>query len=82
MMEFLLTLFRLEERARAYFVTTLLNVVAAIGLTVVLVVGQGEGARGILIGSYASGAVFVARPLLRPPPPALALDRQRRCCGG
>jgi O-antigen/teichoic acid export membrane protein len=59
MMEFLLTLFRLEERARAYFVTTVLNVVAAIGLTVVLVVGEGEGARGILIGSYASGAVFV-----------------------
>ena len=59
MMEFLLTLFRLEERARAYFVTTILNVLAAIGLTVVLVVGQGEGARGLLIGSYASGAVFV-----------------------
>jgi O-antigen/teichoic acid export membrane protein len=59
LMEFLLTLFRLEERARAYFVTTILNVVAAIGLTVVLVVGNGEGARGILIGSYASGGVFV-----------------------
>ncbi len=59
MMEFLLTLFRLEERARAYFVTTILNVLAAIGLTVILVVGNGEGARGILIGSYASGAVFV-----------------------
>jgi O-antigen/teichoic acid export membrane protein len=59
MMEFLLTLFRLEERARAYFVTTLLNVLAAIGLTVVLVVGNGEGARGLLIGSYASGAAFV-----------------------
>ncbi len=59
MMEFLLTLFRLEERARAYFVTTVLNVFAAIGLTVVLVVGEGEGARGLLIGSYASGAVFV-----------------------
>jgi O-antigen/teichoic acid export membrane protein len=58
MMEFLLTLFRLEERARAFFVTTILNVVAAIGLTVVLVVGEGEGARGILIGSYASGAAF------------------------
>jgi O-antigen/teichoic acid export membrane protein len=57
--EFLLTLFRLEERARAYFVTTILNVLAAIGLTVVLVVGQGEGARGLLIGSYASGAAFV-----------------------
>jgi len=57
MVEYLLTLFRLEERARAYFVTTLLNVIAAIGLTVVLVVGRGEGARGLLLGSYVSGAV-------------------------
>ncbi|HEU4945032.1 MAG TPA: oligosaccharide flippase family protein [Solirubrobacterales bacterium] len=60
MIEYLLTLFRLEERARAFFVTTILNVLAAIGLTVVLVVGFEEGARGLLIGSYASGAVFVA----------------------
>jgi O-antigen/teichoic acid export membrane protein len=60
MFEFLLTLFRLEERARAFFVTTILNVLATIGLTVVLVVGLGEGARGLLVGSYASGAVFVA----------------------
>jgi O-antigen/teichoic acid export membrane protein len=59
MFEFLLTLYRLEERARAYFVTTMLSVLAAIGLTVVLVVGQGEGARGLLLGSYASGAAFV-----------------------
>lgn len=59
MWEFMLTLFRLEERARAYFVTTLLNVLAAIGLTVVLVVGFEDGARGLLIGSYASGAAFV-----------------------
>ena len=57
MVEYLLTLFRLEERARAFFVTTILNVFAAIGLTVVLVVGAGEGARGLLIGSYGSGAV-------------------------
>jgi O-antigen/teichoic acid export membrane protein len=57
MVEYLLTLFRLEERARAYFVTTILSVLAAIGLTVVLVVGQDEGARGLLLGSYASGAV-------------------------
>jgi len=60
MWEFLLTLFRLEERARAYFVTTLLNVLAAIALTVVLVVGLDEGARGLLLGSYATGAAFVA----------------------
>jgi O-antigen/teichoic acid export membrane protein len=59
MFEYLLTLFRLEERARAYFTTTILSVLATIGLTVVLVVGQGEGARGLLLGSYASGAAFV-----------------------
>jgi O-antigen/teichoic acid export membrane protein len=59
MFEYLLTLFRLEERARAYFTTTMLSVVTAIGLTVVLVVVAGEGARGLLLGSYASGAAFV-----------------------
>jgi O-antigen/teichoic acid export membrane protein len=60
MFEYMLTLFRLEERARAFFVTTVLNVVATIGLTIVLVVGAGEGARGLLIGSYAAGAATVA----------------------
>ena len=59
MFEYMLTLFRLEERARAYFLTTLANVLAAIALTVVLVVGAGEGARGLLLGSYATGAVTV-----------------------
>jgi O-antigen/teichoic acid export membrane protein len=59
MWEYMLTLFRLEERARAYFATTILNVLAAIALTVVLVVGLEEGARGLLIGSYASGGAFV-----------------------
>ncbi|MGV1050005.1 MAG: lipopolysaccharide biosynthesis protein [Solirubrobacterales bacterium] len=59
MFEFMLTLFRLEERARAYFVTTILNVLATIALTVVLVVGAGAGARGLLVGSYASGAATV-----------------------
>jgi O-antigen/teichoic acid export membrane protein len=58
--EYLLTLFRLEERAKAFFITTILSVFGAIGLTVVLVVGMEEGARGLLIGSYASGAVIVA----------------------
>jgi O-antigen/teichoic acid export membrane protein len=59
MYEFLLTLFRLEERARAFFVTTIFNVLASIALTVVLVVGLDEGARGLLLGSYATGAAFV-----------------------
>jgi O-antigen/teichoic acid export membrane protein len=57
--EYLLTLFRLEERARAFFVVTIANVLAAIALTVVLVVGADEGARGLLLGSYLSGAAFV-----------------------
>ena len=59
MFEFMLTLFRLEERARAYFVTTILNVLATIAVTIVLVVGADEGARGLLLGSYATGAAFV-----------------------
>ena len=56
--EYLFTLFRLEERARAFFVDDA-NVLAAIALTVALVVGAEEGARGLLLGSYASGAAFV-----------------------
>ncbi|HXV06016.1 MAG TPA: oligosaccharide flippase family protein, partial [Solirubrobacterales bacterium] len=59
MFEYMLTLFRLEERARAFFLTTILNVLATIALTVALVVGAGEGARGLLLGSYAAGAAFV-----------------------
>jgi O-antigen/teichoic acid export membrane protein len=59
MYEYLLTLFRLEERARAFFVTTTISVLAAIALTVALVVGAGEGARGLLLGSYVSGAACV-----------------------
>jgi len=57
--EYLLTLFRLDERARAYFLTTIANVLGTIALTVVLVVGVGDGARGLLLGSYLTGAVFV-----------------------
>jgi O-antigen/teichoic acid export membrane protein len=57
--EYLLTIFRLEERARAFFAVTIANVLVAIALTVALVVGADEGARGLLLGSYASGAAFV-----------------------
>ena len=59
MFEFLLTLFRLEERARAFFLTTIANVLVTIAVTIVLVVVADEGARGLLLGSYATGAVFV-----------------------
>jgi O-antigen/teichoic acid export membrane protein len=59
MFEYLLTLYRLDERTRAYFITTITNVLATIALTVVLVVGVGDGARGLLLGSYLVGAAFV-----------------------
>ena len=77
MWEYMLTLFRLEERARAFFVTTILNVIAAIALTVVLVVGLDEGARGLLLGSYATGAAFVVAPDRPAVAPPLAADRPR-----
>ena len=81
MYEYLLTLFRLEERARAYFATTIVNVLAAIALTVVLVVGGDEGARGLLLGSYASGAAFVLG-LICVQRRRLSLASTAPCCGG
>lgn len=57
--EYLVSLFRLDERAKAYFAFTIAHVLVAIPLTVLLVVVGGEGARGLLIGSYASGIPFV-----------------------
>ena len=58
--EYLVTLFRLDERAKAYFVFSFAHVLAAIPLTLILIAGFDEGARGLLLGSYASGIPFVA----------------------
>ncbi len=60
MFEFLLALFRLDERARAFFYFTVTNVLVTIPVTVWLVVVEEEGARGLLLGQYATGAVFLA----------------------
>ncbi len=57
--EYLVSLFRLDERARMYFTFSIAHVLVAIPLTVLLVVVEREGARGLLIGSYASGIPFV-----------------------
>jgi O-antigen/teichoic acid export membrane protein len=59
MFEYLLSIFRLEERARAYFVTTVANVLVTIPITVMLIVIADEGARGLLLGTYGAGALFV-----------------------
>jgi O-antigen/teichoic acid export membrane protein len=64
MFEFLLTLFRLDERAKAFLVFTVSNVLVTIPATVWLVVFQHQGARGLLLGQYATGAVFLAGLLI------------------
>jgi O-antigen/teichoic acid export membrane protein len=59
MFEFLTALFRLDERAKAYFAFTVANVLVTIPVTVWLVVGEHKGASGLLIGQYATGAIFL-----------------------
>ena len=58
--EYALTLLRVDERARAYFWLTVLNVVATIPVTVYLVVVADDGAAGILWGTFGTGAAFLA----------------------
>ena len=60
MYEFLTALFRIDERAKAYFGFTVANVLVTIPVTVWLVVGEGQGASGLLWGQYGTGAVFLA----------------------
>jgi O-antigen/teichoic acid export membrane protein len=57
--EYALTLFRLDERARAYFGITVANVLVTIPFTVWLIVVQGERADGILLGTFGTGAAFL-----------------------
>ena len=59
MFEFLLALYRIDERAKAFFTLTVANVLVTIPVTVWLVVGEGDGARGLLLGQYATGAAFL-----------------------
>lgn len=63
--EYVLTLLRLDERARAYFAITVLNVVVTIPVTVWLVVVEEQGADGILLGTFGTGALFLAWRLWR-----------------
>jgi O-antigen/teichoic acid export membrane protein len=58
-LELAYALLRVEERARAYALTTLANVLLTIGLTVWLVVGRDEQARGLLLGNYAASTVVL-----------------------
>jgi O-antigen/teichoic acid export membrane protein len=60
-------LLRAEERRRTYLRASLANVLATVGLTVLLVVVLERGAVGYLLGNYvASAAVLVALWVARP----------------
>jgi O-antigen/teichoic acid export membrane protein len=55
--EFLLALFRVDERARAYLVFTVANVLVTIPATVWLVVIEERGAEGLLLGQYVTATI-------------------------
>jgi O-antigen/teichoic acid export membrane protein len=57
--EYLLTLLRIDERAKTYFIFTFVHVLVAIPLTLVLILGADMEASALLLGSYASGIPFV-----------------------
>ena len=52
-------LLRVEERRRAYLTASLCNVVLSVALTVTLVVGLDQGARGYLAGNYVASLVVL-----------------------
>jgi O-antigen/teichoic acid export membrane protein len=58
-LEIAYALLRVDERRRAYVVASLCNVVLSVGLTVTLVVGLHQGARGYLAGNYIASAVIL-----------------------
>ncbi|HEY1519276.1 MAG TPA: oligosaccharide flippase family protein, partial [Solirubrobacteraceae bacterium] len=84
-LELAYALLRVEERARAFVCASLTNVTLTIGITVWLVVGEGDGARGLLLGNYAGSAIVLVGlwwtmrgRLLRPPPGTVKAEPLRR----
>jgi O-antigen/teichoic acid export membrane protein len=67
-------LLRVDERLRLYATASLSNVLLTVAASVVLVVGLGDGARGLLLGNYGASTVvllalwFKLRHRLRPGP--------------
>jgi O-antigen/teichoic acid export membrane protein len=52
-------LLRVDERVRAYAIASLINVGLTIAASVVLVVGLGKGANGLLLGNYGASTVVL-----------------------
>ena len=53
-------LLRVDERVRAYAVASMINVGMTIAASVVLVVGLGQGARGLLLANYGASTIVLA----------------------
>ncbi|MEA2157318.1 MAG: hypothetical protein QOE11_3458 [Solirubrobacteraceae bacterium] len=58
-LEIAYALLRVEELRRTYLAASLCNVVLSVALTVTLVVGLDQGARGYLLGNYAASAIVL-----------------------
>ncbi len=58
-LELAYALLRVDERARAYATASLINVGITIAASVVLVVGLGLGARGLLLGNYGASTLVL-----------------------
>jgi O-antigen/teichoic acid export membrane protein len=58
-LELAYALLRADERVRAYAAASLTNVLITIASSVVLVVGLGLGARGLLLGNYATSTLVL-----------------------
>ncbi|MDX6689124.1 MAG: hypothetical protein QOG15_581 [Solirubrobacteraceae bacterium] len=58
-LEIAYALLRVEERRRTYVLVSMANVALTVALTVTLVVGLDQGARGYLLGNYAASAAVL-----------------------
>jgi O-antigen/teichoic acid export membrane protein len=58
-LELAYALLRVDERLRTYAIASLSNVAMTIVASVVLVVGLGDGARGLLLGNYAASTLVL-----------------------
>jgi O-antigen/teichoic acid export membrane protein len=59
-LELAYALLRVDERVRAYAAASLINVAITIAASLVLVVGLGQGARGLLLGNYGASTLVLA----------------------
>ena len=82
MFEFLLTLFRLDERAKAYFVFTVANVLVDDPADGLAGRGRGRGRERPALGQYAHRRRLPGRPGDRAAAPPRPRPRLRRSCAG